>query len=61
MEIGCASDGISEHYLNYNVNTLGYCKDVIGTCERSYCECARQFIEVILLQNKIFKNNFFAI
>lgn len=47
MELGCASDGISEHYLNYNVNTLGYCRDITGSCERSYCECARQFIEDI--------------
>jgi len=47
MELGCASDGISEHYLDYSINKLGYCKDPVGSCERAYCECARQFIEDI--------------
>jgi len=47
LELGCASDGISEHYLNFELNQLGYCTDNIGSCERSYCECARQFIEDI--------------
>lgn len=47
MELGCASDGISEHYLNYDINALGYCSDNTGTCERAYCECARQYIEDI--------------
>lgn len=46
LELDCASDGISEHYLNFDINSLGYCKDSVGTCERSYCECARQYIEV---------------
>ena len=49
MELGCASDGISEHYLDYSINKLGYCKDPVGSCERAYCECARQFIEVTLI------------
>lgn len=44
MELNCADDGISEHYLNYKLNKVGYCIDQVGTCSRAYCECARQFI-----------------
>jgi hypothetical protein len=44
MELGCASDGISEHYLHYKINGRGYCSDNAGSCERAYCECAQQFI-----------------
>jgi len=44
MELNCADDGISEHYLDYKLNKVGYCTDQEGTCERAYCECAKQFI-----------------
>jgi len=47
MELGCADDNISEHYLNFALNAMGYCRDAPGTCHRAYCDCARQFIEDI--------------
>jgi len=47
MELGCASDNISEHYLDFALNAMGYCRDSPGTCQRAYCDCARQFIEDI--------------
>jgi len=45
MELNCANDGISEHYLDYTLNRIGMCNDTPGTCQRAYCECAQQFIE----------------
>lgn len=45
MELNCAADGISEHYLDYSLNRLGMCNNEPGTCQRAYCECAQQFIE----------------
>jgi hypothetical protein len=44
IELGCANDGISEHYLDYKLNKIGYCADVRGSCNRAYCECALQFL-----------------
>lgn len=54
MEMGCANDGISEHYLNYGLSRIGTCYDKPGTCKRAYCECAQQFIED-LNSNAIFR------
>lgn len=54
MELGCANDGISEHYLNYSLSRIGTCYDKPGTCKRAYCECSQQFIED-LNSNAIFR------
>lgn len=45
--LGCANDGISEHFLNYKISSIGYCSDDLSTCERAYCECATQFLHDI--------------
>jgi hypothetical protein len=54
MELGCANDGISEHFLDYSLNRMGMCNDRAGTCQRAYCECAQQFVED-LNSNAIFR------